>query len=220
MPIFARSALRRAAFHARIRICSRYRTARNTAAVLSRPKAENSLSPTIRRSSCEYWPSFRDDENFIKAFVSGQDFHALGGGSSFRRKAGGSHGRTAFVRKTPEFRHCLRHRSVAVRADDRPVADRRRKHDAANISALFAASMHTFATPAAASSTKRSVRTASGRMLRLRFDENDRQQVASSKRYGMNMPIQGTSADILKRALRLLHEKIRGTSAKLVKYRP
>jgi len=52
--------------------------------------------------------------------------------------------------------------------------------------------------------------------LRLRFDENDRQQVASAKRYGVNMPIQGTSADILKRALRLLHDDIRGTSARLV----
>ena len=30
------------------------------------------------------------------------------------------------------------------------------------------------------------------------------------------MPIQGTSADILKRALRLLHDDIRDTSAKLV----
>ncbi len=46
---------------------------------------------------------------------------------------------------------------------------------------------------------ERNVRTASGRLLRLRFDESDRQQVASSKRYGINMPIQGTSADILKR---------------------
>jgi DNA polymerase-1 len=30
------------------------------------------------------------------------------------------------------------------------------------------------------------------------------------------MPIQGQSADILKRALRLLHDKINGTSARLV----
>jgi DNA polymerase-1 len=30
------------------------------------------------------------------------------------------------------------------------------------------------------------------------------------------MPIQGTSADILKRALRLLHDDIRNTSSKLV----
>ncbi len=63
---------------------------------------------------------------------------------------------------------------------------------------------------------ERNVRTASGRLLRLRFDENDRQQVSSARRYGINMPIQGTSADILKRSLRLLHEGIRGTSARLV----
>ena len=30
------------------------------------------------------------------------------------------------------------------------------------------------------------------------------------------MPIQGTSADILKRALRLIHDDLRGTSGKLV----
>jgi DNA polymerase-1 len=64
--------------------------------------------------------------------------------------------------------------------------------------------------------TKRVARTASNRMLRLRFDETDRQQVASARRYGVNMPIQGTSADILKRALRLLHESLRGTTGKLV----
>jgi DNA polymerase-1 len=53
-------------------------------------------------------------------------------------------------------------------------------------------------------------------MLRLRFDETDRQQVASARRYGVNMPIQGTSADILKRSLRLLHDSLRGTSGRLV----
>lgn len=64
--------------------------------------------------------------------------------------------------------------------------------------------------------TERTARTASGRLLRLNFDENDRQAVGAARRYGVNMPIQGTSADILKRALRLLHDSIRGTSAKLV----
>lgn len=62
----------------------------------------------------------------------------------------------------------------------------------------------------------KNVRTASGRLLRLRFDENSREQIASARRYGINMPIQGTSADILKRSLRLLHDSIRDTSAKLV----
>ena len=64
--------------------------------------------------------------------------------------------------------------------------------------------------------TERTARTRSGRLLRLNFDENDRQAVGAARRYGVNMPIQGTSADILKRALRLLHDAIRGTSARLV----
>ena len=38
----------------------------------------------------------------------------------------------------------------------------------------------------------------------------------AARRYGVNMPIQGTSADILKRSLRILHDSINGTSAKLV----
>jgi DNA polymerase I-like protein with 3'-5' exonuclease and polymerase domains len=64
--------------------------------------------------------------------------------------------------------------------------------------------------------TKRIARTASGRMMRFRFDEGDRQAMALAQRNGKNMPIQGTSADILKRALRLLYDSISGTSARLV----
>ena len=64
--------------------------------------------------------------------------------------------------------------------------------------------------------SERISRTASGRLYRFRFDENDRRAVSGAQRNGKNFPIQGTSADILKRALHLLHEKINGTSAKLV----
>ena len=53
-------------------------------------------------------------------------------------------------------------------------------------------------------------------MARFHFDENDRSSLGAAQRYAKNMPIQGTSADILKRALRLLHDDIRPTSAKLV----
>jgi DNA polymerase I-like protein with 3'-5' exonuclease and polymerase domains len=62
----------------------------------------------------------------------------------------------------------------------------------------------------------RSCRTASGRLVRYKFDPRDRQQVSSVKRQGRNAPIQGTGSDILKRALRLLHEGLRGTSAQIV----
>ena len=64
--------------------------------------------------------------------------------------------------------------------------------------------------------SERQARTASGRLVRFRYDENDRQQISMTQRNGKNTPIQGTSADILKRALRLLKEELRGTNAKVV----
>jgi DNA polymerase-1 len=63
---------------------------------------------------------------------------------------------------------------------------------------------------------ERQARTASGRLVRFRYDENDRQQISMTQRNGKNTPIQGTSADILKRALRLLKEELRNTNAKVV----
>ncbi|MEZ5307462.1 MAG: DNA polymerase [Pyrinomonadaceae bacterium] len=59
-------------------------------------------------------------------------------------------------------------------------------------------------------------RTASGRLAKFRFEHGDRQQMGAIRRYGMNLPIQGTSADILKRAIRLLHDSLKGTDAFLV----
>jgi len=62
----------------------------------------------------------------------------------------------------------------------------------------------------------RQARTASGRLVRFRYDENDRQQVSMTQRNGKNTPIQGTSADILKRALKLLKDELSGSSAQIV----
>ena len=62
----------------------------------------------------------------------------------------------------------------------------------------------------------RQARTGSGRLVRFRYDENDRQQISMTQRNGKNTPIQGTSADILKRALRLLRDELRDTSAQIV----
>src|SRR2546422_2630875 len=64
--------------------------------------------------------------------------------------------------------------------------------------------------------SEKQARTASGRLVRFRYDENDRQQVSMTQRNGKNAPIQGTSADILKRALRLLKDDSRDTSASIV----
>jgi DNA polymerase-1 len=62
----------------------------------------------------------------------------------------------------------------------------------------------------------RQARTASGRLVRFRYDDKDRQQISMTQRNGKNTPIQGTSADILKRALRLLKEELRDTNAQIV----
>ncbi|HEY0406101.1 MAG TPA: DNA polymerase [Pyrinomonadaceae bacterium] len=59
-------------------------------------------------------------------------------------------------------------------------------------------------------------RTVAGRLARFRFDSEDRQAVSLAQRNGKNTPIQGSSADILKRALRLLHDQLRDTSACIV----
>lgn len=63
---------------------------------------------------------------------------------------------------------------------------------------------------------ERQARTASGRLVRFRYDENDRQQISMTQRNGKNTPIQGTSADILKRALSLLKDELGDTSARIV----
>ena len=62
----------------------------------------------------------------------------------------------------------------------------------------------------------RQARTASGRLVRFRYDENDRQQISMTQRNGKNTPIQGTSADILKRALKLLKDELKESSARIV----
>src|SRR6266705_1195393 len=64
--------------------------------------------------------------------------------------------------------------------------------------------------------SEKQARTISGRLVRFNFDASDRQQVSMTQRNGKNAPIQGTSADILKRALRLLKDDLRDTSAKIV----
>jgi DNA polymerase-1 len=62
----------------------------------------------------------------------------------------------------------------------------------------------------------RSARTMAGRLARFNFDPEDRQAASLAQRNGKNMPVQGASADILKRALRLLHDKLRNTTAQVV----
>lgn len=158
---------------------------------------------------------FSGDENFIKAFESGQDFHSMTASQVFNVK--------------PD----------EVTAEQRSFAKR------LNFGIVYGVGASRFASMTGLSQTEaentmrryfgtyrnldaylrdsgraviegRTARTKAGRLLRLRFDDGDRQAISAARRYGVNMPIQGTSADILKRALRHLHDSIRGTSARLV----
>ena len=59
-------------------------------------------------------------------------------------------------------------------------------------------------------------RTVAGRLFRFNFDPDDKQAASLAQRGGKNSPIQGSSADILKRALRLLYDRLKGTGAAIV----
>lgn len=63
---------------------------------------------------------------------------------------------------------------------------------------------------------ERQARTMTGRLARFTFDSADKQAASLAQRNGKNMPIQGAAADIFKRAMRLLHNDLRKTSACIV----
>jgi DNA polymerase-1 len=158
---------------------------------------------------------FSRDENFIKAFVSGQDFHTTTAAQVFN---------TEPQSVTPEQRSFAKRLNFGVvygiGASRFALMTGLSQNEAENTLRRYFATYRGLDEWLREAGKKvvleRTARTASGRMMRFRFDENDRQQIASAQRNGKNMPIQGTSADILKRALRLLHEDIAGTSARLV----
>jgi len=52
------------------------------------------------------------------------------------------------------------------------------------------------------------IRTVSGRIAKFNFDPRDKDAVGHAERNGKNTPIQGGNADILKRALKLMHEEL------------
>ena len=158
---------------------------------------------------------FSGDPTFIRAFVSGEDFHTTTASQVFG---------VAAADVTPEQRSFAKRLNFGVvygiGASRFGLMTGLSQTDAENTMRKYFGTyrgLDSYLRQSAADViTKRTARTASNRMLRLRFDQNDRQQIASARRYGVNMPIQGTSADILKRALRLLHDSLQGTSGKLV----
>jgi DNA polymerase I len=59
-------------------------------------------------------------------------------------------------------------------------------------------------------------RSAAGRLWVFRLEGLDRAQLAQIRRLGKNAPIQGTSSDIFKRAMKLVDDALQGTDAQIV----
>ncbi len=158
---------------------------------------------------------FSGDENFIKAFLSGEDFHTTAAAQVFNVKP------EDVTSEQRSFAKRLNFGVVYGIGSQRfALMTGLTQTESENIMRRYFATyrgLDAWLRDAARQVvTNRVARTASGRMSRFRFDEEDRKAVSLAQRNGKNMPIQGTSADILKRALHLLHQEIKGTSAKLV----
>lgn len=62
----------------------------------------------------------------------------------------------------------------------------------------------------------RQTRTRAGRLICFTFDPEDRAQLASTQRVGKNAPLQGSNADIIKRALCLLYDSLKSFDARII----
>lgn len=158
---------------------------------------------------------FSRDQNFINAFISGEDFHTTAAAQVFNVRA---------EDVTPDQRSFAKRLNFGVvygiGSQRFALMTGLSETQAEDIMRRYFATYRGLdgwlREAARKVVTERTARTATGRMMRFRFDEEDRKAISLAQRNGKNMPIQGQSADILKRALRLLHNKIQGTSARLV----
>jgi len=158
---------------------------------------------------------FSGDRGFIEAFNSGADLHRVTAAQVFN---------AALDQVTKEQRDFAKRLNFGVvygiGAQRFALMTGLSVPDAENVLRRYFATyrqLDTYLRDAANRAvSERQARTASGRLVRFRYDENDRQQISMTQRNGKNTPIQGTSADILKRALRLLKDELRETNAKVV----
>jgi len=158
---------------------------------------------------------FSGDRGFINAFNSGADLHRVTAAEVFNVAS------DQVTREQRDFAKRLNFGVVyGIGAQRFSIMTGSSVAEAENILRKYFATyrgLDTYLHEAADRAVRdRQARTGSGRLVRFRYDEQDRQQISMTKRNGKNTPIQGTSADILKRALRLLKDELRGTNAQIV----
>ncbi len=158
---------------------------------------------------------FSKDANFIKAFISGEDFHTTTAAQVFNVQPEAVTGDQRSFAKRLNFGVVYgigsQRFAMMTGLSQSNAEDIMRKYFA-----TYRGLDAWLRDAARKVSTERVARTASGRLSKFRYDPEDRKAASLAQRNGKNMPIQGTSADVLKRALYLLHQSIKGTSAKLV----
>jgi DNA polymerase I len=158
---------------------------------------------------------FSDDENFIRSFASGVDFHAATAAQVFGIEAADVTADQRSYAKRLNFGVVYgigANRFAQMTGVDQKQAEKTLQR----YFATYPQMDEWLRQRSRKVVTEHMARTASGRLARINFDADDRSSLGAAQRYAKNMPIQGTSADILKRALRLLHDDIAGTSARLV----
>jgi DNA polymerase-1 len=158
---------------------------------------------------------FSGDQGFMQAFNSGADLHRVTASQVF------GVGLDQVSRKQRDFAKRLNFGVVyGIGAQRFALMTGLTVPEAENVLRRYFGTyreLDTYLREAANAAVRdRQARTASGRLVRFRYDENDRQQISMTQRNGKNTPIQGTSADILKRALRLLRDELRDTNAQIV----
>jgi DNA polymerase-1 len=158
---------------------------------------------------------FSGDKGFIDAFNSGADLHRVTASQVFNASV------DQVTKEQRDFAKRLNFGVVyGIGAQRFALMTGLTTSDAENVLRRYFATyrqLDSYLRDAASRAVNdRHARTASGRLVRFRYDENDRQQISMTQRNGKNTPIQGTSADILKRALKLLKDELKGSSAQIV----
>jgi DNA polymerase-1 len=156
-----------------------------------------------------------EDKGFIEAFNSGADLHRVTAAQIFNTAA------DAVTKEQRDFAKRLNFGVVyGIGAQRFSMMTGLPLSDAEQIMARYFQTyrgLDAWLRDAARKAVRdRQARTMSGRLARFNFDAEDRQAASLAQRNGKNMPIQGASADILKRALRLLHDRLRETTAEIV----
>jgi DNA polymerase-1 len=165
---------------------------------------------------------FSQDPKMLEAFLNGLDLHRMTASWMFKVPPEEVTKEQRAIAKTINFglMYGMGAASLAAR-----IAEVRQRADVslAEAEALIANYFEIYRKVGdwlrAAGDTAVSVRhsrSQSGRLWRFHFDPSDREQVAAIQRLGKNFPIQGTGADILKRAMRLVYDALRPYDAYIV----